>query len=308
MLGVAPAPRRFAQGMAGSVALAIGGVLLLGTTITAWLLEGMLAFAVMKAVFGNSCFGAVRLPLPPAALHQVPVPPAPGGSRLLTASSFESRMERRYVLLWSPLPLEEGDRVVAIQVWDREAGQRRDTAWQDIERWRASLQSVDDVGAFQTIRRNVITADGSVELAAVAEMSAAGFRWHNGLDPAGQASILEVGSNSVMRSMIVLFAFVLAIGLAGAAMAQEPEVPPDALIRLQRTSCFGPCPIYTVTIDARGTVTFDGERFVRVVGRKTMQIRRQPWHHCWRARNRFVSSRCATPIGSLRIQMARWAW
>ena len=80
------------------------------------------------------------------------------------------------VLMWSPLPLEEGDRIVAIQVWDREAGRRRDTTWQDIERWRGSLQSVDDVGAFQTIRRNVITADGSVELVAVAEISAAGFR------------------------------------------------------------------------------------------------------------------------------------
>ena len=80
------------------------------------------------------------------------------------------------VIMWSPLPLDEGDRVVAIQVWDREAGRRRDTTWQDIERWRASLQSVDDVGAFQTIRRNVITADGSVELVAVAEISAAGFR------------------------------------------------------------------------------------------------------------------------------------
>lgn len=80
------------------------------------------------------------------------------------------------ILMWSPLPLDEGDRVVAIQVWDREAGQRRDTAWQDIERWRGSLQSVEDVGAFQTIRRNVIAADGSVELVAVAEISAAGFR------------------------------------------------------------------------------------------------------------------------------------
>ena len=80
------------------------------------------------------------------------------------------------VLIWSPLPLDEGDRIVAIQMWDREAGQRRDTAWQDIERWRSSLQSVDDVGAFQTIRRNVIAADGSVELVAVAEISAAGFR------------------------------------------------------------------------------------------------------------------------------------
>ena len=80
------------------------------------------------------------------------------------------------VVMWSPLPLDEGDRVVAIQVWDREAGRRRDTTWQDVERWRASLQSVDDVGAFQTIRRNIITPDGSVELAAVAEISAAGFR------------------------------------------------------------------------------------------------------------------------------------
>jgi predicted permease len=80
------------------------------------------------------------------------------------------------VLLWTPLPLEEGDRIVVIQVWDREAGRRRDTAWQDVERWRASLLSIDDVGAFQTIRRNVITADGSVELAGVAEISPAGFR------------------------------------------------------------------------------------------------------------------------------------
>jgi putative ABC transport system permease protein len=80
------------------------------------------------------------------------------------------------IVMWSPLPLDEGDRVVAIQVWDREAGRRRDTTWPDFERWRASLQSVGDVGAFQTIRRNIITPDGSIELAAVAEISAAGFR------------------------------------------------------------------------------------------------------------------------------------
>jgi predicted permease len=80
------------------------------------------------------------------------------------------------LVMWSPLPLDEGDRVVAIQVWDREAGRRRDTTWQDVERWRASLQSIDDVGAFQTIRRNVIAPDGSIELTAVAGMSAAGFR------------------------------------------------------------------------------------------------------------------------------------
>lgn len=80
------------------------------------------------------------------------------------------------MIMWSPLPLDEGDRVVAIQVWDREAGRRRDTTWPDLERWRASLQMVGDLGAFQTIRRNIIAPDGSVELAAVAEISAAGFR------------------------------------------------------------------------------------------------------------------------------------
>jgi predicted permease len=79
-------------------------------------------------------------------------------------------------VVWSPLPLDDGDRVVAIQVWDREAGRRRDTTWQDVERWRASLHSVGDVGAFQTVQRNIITPNGSVELAAVARISAAGFR------------------------------------------------------------------------------------------------------------------------------------
>ena len=80
------------------------------------------------------------------------------------------------LVMRSPLPLDEGDRVVAIQVWDREAGRRRDTTWQDLERWRTSLHSIGEVGAFQTIRRNVITPDGSVVLAAVAEISGAGFR------------------------------------------------------------------------------------------------------------------------------------
>jgi putative ABC transport system permease protein len=80
------------------------------------------------------------------------------------------------VIMWSSLPLDEGDRIVAIQAWDREASERRDTPWQDIVRWRDNLQLVDDVGAFQTIRRNVIAADGSVELVSIARISAAGFR------------------------------------------------------------------------------------------------------------------------------------
>ena len=43
-----------------------------------------------------------------------------------------------------------------------------------------------------------------------------------------KANVLDEGSNAVMPGTTVRFAFALAIGLAGAATAQEPEVPPDA--------------------------------------------------------------------------------
>ena len=87
-----------------------------------------------------------------------------------------------------------------------------------------------------------------------------------------QAIGLHPGSNKVMATMTIRFVFALVIGLAGNAAAQGVDVPADTLIHLQRTSCLGPCPVYTVTIDARGAVTYEGERAVRVVGRQTARI------------------------------------
>ena len=78
--------------------------------------------------------------------------------------------------------------------------------------------------------------------------------------------------NLLMPKTTVPVAIALAVAFAGSAAAQEAEVPPDTVITLQRTSCFGSCPIYTVSIDASGTVTYEGERFVRVVGRRTAKI------------------------------------
>ena len=57
-LGAAPAPRRFAAGLAGTFALAIGVALLEGATPAAWVIEALLAVAVMAVVFGDSCAGA----------------------------------------------------------------------------------------------------------------------------------------------------------------------------------------------------------------------------------------------------------
>jgi uncharacterized membrane protein HdeD (DUF308 family) len=57
-LDAAPAPRRFAAGLAGAFALAIGITLLAGDVITAWVLEGLLAIAVIQVVFRDVCAGA----------------------------------------------------------------------------------------------------------------------------------------------------------------------------------------------------------------------------------------------------------
>ena len=56
------------------------------------------------------------------------------------------------------------------------------------------------------------------------------------------------------------------------AIGQTPPIPRDAFIRLERTSCFGACPIYSVTIDATGLVAYEGVNFVRVKGRQTARV------------------------------------
>ncbi len=83
------------------------------------------------------------------------------------------------------LPLDEGDRVVALQIWDTKEHRRHNTSMEDLERWRASLRSVETIGAFRTVERNLVLGEGSVPLAAVggpvepvpvAEMTASGFQ------------------------------------------------------------------------------------------------------------------------------------
>jgi hypothetical protein len=57
-LGPAPPPRRFAQGLAGTIALAIGVMLRLEWFISAWILEGFLGAAIVALIFGRFCLGS----------------------------------------------------------------------------------------------------------------------------------------------------------------------------------------------------------------------------------------------------------
>lgn len=57
-LASAPAPRRFAQFLAGSFAIAIGLSLVLGWRMAALVLEGFFIVAIGALLFGGFCFGS----------------------------------------------------------------------------------------------------------------------------------------------------------------------------------------------------------------------------------------------------------
>ena len=62
---------------------------------------------------------------------------------------------------WSTLPLDDGERVVAIQTWDATAHRRRNSSRADVERWRTTLRLVEDIAGFQTIERSPRTPPAS---------------------------------------------------------------------------------------------------------------------------------------------------
>jgi hypothetical protein len=70
---IAPAPRRFAQAMAGTIALVIGAALLSGSAVTAWVFEGLFTIALLAVVVGRVCAPAnLYLRLTGTAEHGAP--------------------------------------------------------------------------------------------------------------------------------------------------------------------------------------------------------------------------------------------
>jgi len=56
------------------------------------------------------------------------------------------------------------------------------------------------------------------------------------------------------------------------AIFANSQTTNDDSITLERTACFGPCPIYKLTIASDGTVTFNGQRFTKTEGPATGRI------------------------------------
>jgi predicted permease len=74
------------------------------------------------------------------------------------------------------LPLPDGDRIVGLNFWNRaESGTRPPTAY-DVLTWRDGLRTLEDIGAFRLVQRNLIVGEQVGEPVDAAEISAAAFR------------------------------------------------------------------------------------------------------------------------------------
>ncbi|HYP06442.1 MAG TPA: ABC transporter permease [Bryobacteraceae bacterium] len=74
------------------------------------------------------------------------------------------------------LPLQEGDRIVSIELWDSPASKPERRILSDFLRWREELKSVQEISAFRNATPNLIAPGGKTESIRVAMMTASGFR------------------------------------------------------------------------------------------------------------------------------------
>src|SRR4026208_1866355 len=61
-----------------------------------------------------------------------------------------------YMFLYSTLPLEDGDRIVALENWDTVKNNEERRALHDLIAWREAMNSVEEISAFRAIGRNLI--------------------------------------------------------------------------------------------------------------------------------------------------------
>ena len=84
-----------------------------------------------------------------------------------------------------------------------------------------------------------------------------------------------------MRYLLWLLAFSLSFSaFAQKKLPRKPKASPTAVapkqaapvLVFQRTPCYGKCPAYTATIFADGRVEYDGQRYVKLLGKHTLSL------------------------------------
>lgn len=100
-----------------------------------------------------------------------------GGMGMAVAIAIGAITSEAFYTFSTPmLPLDGGERVVGIESWDTEANRPELRTLHDFAAWREELRSVEDLGAFATVERNLIAAGGPAGPVKIAEMTASGFK------------------------------------------------------------------------------------------------------------------------------------
>ena len=74
------------------------------------------------------------------------------------------------------LPLPGGDRIVGLNYWHRAESGARPASPYDVLNWREGLRTVEDIGAFRLVQRNLSVGEQAGEPVEAAEISAAAFK------------------------------------------------------------------------------------------------------------------------------------
>ena len=87
------------------------------------------------------------------------------------AASFEFVKQ----VVFPTIPLHEGDRIVSVRLWHAATNGVEEQALFDFARWRGQVQSIEHLGAFRTVERNLIAGDATGEPVVTAEITASAF-------------------------------------------------------------------------------------------------------------------------------------
>ena len=86
-------------------------------------------------------------------------------------------------------------------------------------------------------------------------------------------------TNSYFYSLTLVFVLIMGLSVnACAPLASPSSAAPtqntfsDLMITMERTACHGTCPVYKLTIQGNGDVTYNGQDFVQVKGKQTASL------------------------------------
>jgi predicted permease len=101
------------------------------------------------------------------------------------------------------LPFAEGDRIVRIDLFDAAASRVEPRALYDFQHWREQLKSLNQLGAYRSFERNLITADGNGQPTTVAEISASAFAL-TGAAPLLGRTLIETDAQPGSAEVVVI--------------------------------------------------------------------------------------------------------